>query len=71
VADWRGCQSEVMKLYRPKRGRVFAGVCLAVANRFGWSPTLVRVLTVLSIIVPGPQVVFYILLWILIPGEKD
>jgi phage shock protein PspC (stress-responsive transcriptional regulator) len=60
-----------MKLYRPRQGRVFAGVCLAVANRFGWSPALVRVLTVLSIIIPGPQLVFYILLWILIPGEKD
>jgi phage shock protein PspC (stress-responsive transcriptional regulator) len=65
------CQSEGMKLYRPRRGRVFAGVCLAVANRFGWSPTLVRVLTVLSIILPGPQLVIYIVLWILIPGEKD
>lgn len=60
-----------MKLIRPRHGRVFAGVCLAVANRFGWSPTLVRVLTVLSIILPGPQVIIYIVLWILIPGEKD
>lgn len=42
-----------------------------MANRFGWSPTLVRVLTVLSIILPGPQVVIYIALWILIPSEKD
>jgi phage shock protein PspC (stress-responsive transcriptional regulator) len=62
---------EGMKLYRPRQGRVFAGVCLAVANRFGWSPTLVRVLTVLSIILPGPQVIVYIVLWILIPSEKD
>ena len=60
-----------MKLIRPRKGRVFAGVCLAVANRFGWSPTVVRVLTVLSIILPGPQVVIYVVLWILIPGEKD
>jgi phage shock protein PspC (stress-responsive transcriptional regulator) len=60
-----------MKLIRPRHGRVFAGVCLAVANRFGWSPTLVRVLTVLSIVLPGPQVIIYIVLWILIPGEKD
>jgi phage shock protein PspC (stress-responsive transcriptional regulator) len=71
VGARRRCHAEVMKLYRPKRGRVFAGVCLAVANRFGWSPTLVRVLTVLSIILPGPQLVVYIVLWILIPGEKD
>lgn len=71
MAASRRCQSGAMKLIRPRQGRVFAGVCLAIANRFGWSPTLVRVLTVLSIILPGPQVIIYIVLWILIPGEKD
>lgn len=64
------CHSEGMKLYRPRRGRVFAGVCLAVANRFNVSPTLVRVLTVLSCILPGPQIIIYIVLWVLIPGDK-
>jgi phage shock protein PspC (stress-responsive transcriptional regulator) len=59
-----------MELIRPKRGRVIAGVCVAVANRFGWNPTVVRILTLLSLILPGPQVVLYIILWIVIPGEK-
>ncbi|MET1044205.1 MAG: PspC domain-containing protein [Microbacteriaceae bacterium] len=59
-----------MELIRPKRGRVIAGVCVAVANRFGWNPTVVRILTLLSLILPGPQVVLYIVLWIVIPGEK-
>ena len=58
-----------MNLSRPKNGRVIAGVCAAVARRFGWNVTLVRVLTVLSILIPGPQVVLYIALWILIPQE--
>ena len=58
-----------MNLSRPKNGRVIAGVCAAVARRFGWNVTLVRVLTVLSILIPGPQVVLYIVLWILIPQE--
>jgi phage shock protein C len=57
-------------LQRPKSGRVIAGVCAAVARRFGWSVTLVRVLTVASIILPGPQVIVYVILWIFIPKER-
>jgi phage shock protein PspC (stress-responsive transcriptional regulator) len=50
---------------------VIAGVCAAIADRFGWSRTLVRVLFVLSCVLPGPQVIAYILLWILIPAEGE
>ena len=57
-------------LKRPRSGRVIAGVCAAIARRFGWSVTLVRVLTVASIILPGPQVLVYVILWIFIPKEK-
>jgi phage shock protein C len=57
-------------LQRPKSGRVIAGVCAAIARRFGWSVTLVRVLTVASIILPGPQVIVYVILWIFIPKER-
>lgn len=58
-----------MNLVRPRRGRVFAGVCAAIANRYQWNPTTVRVLTVLSLLLPGPQVILYIILWIIIPKE--
>jgi phage shock protein PspC (stress-responsive transcriptional regulator) len=57
------------KLVRPREGRWIAGVCAAIADRFDLSRTLVRVLFIASIVLPGPQVVVYILLWILIPGE--
>lgn len=58
------------KLIRPREGRMIAGVCAALAKRFGISTTTMRVLTVLSCLLPGPQVVVYIALWILIPQEK-
>ena len=58
-----------MKLTRPRSGTVIAGVCAAIANRFGWSVGLVRLLTVLSVLIPGPQVIIYIVLWVLIPKE--
>jgi phage shock protein PspC (stress-responsive transcriptional regulator) len=56
-------------LVRPRNGTVIAGVCAALANRFGWSVGLVRLLAVLSILLPGPQVILYIVLWVLIPKE--
>ena len=58
-----------MNLSRPKSGRMLAGVCAAVANRFGWNVTTVRVLTVLSLLLPGPQLIVYVVLWILIPQD--
>jgi phage shock protein PspC (stress-responsive transcriptional regulator) len=56
-------------LVRPNH-RVIAGVCAGLARRFGMSPTTVRVLFVLSCILPGPQFLIYIVLWILMPSEK-
>ena len=55
-------------LTRPRR-RVLAGVCAALAQRFGVSPTLVRVLFVVSCLLPGPQVLLYLALWIIVPSE--
>ena len=56
-------------LVRRRRGRVIAGVCAALARSWGVSPWVVRLAAVLSVVLPGPQVLLYILLWILIPEE--
>ena len=55
-------------LLRPRRGRVIAGVCAGLAQRFGWDTTIVRLLFVLSILLPGPQVIIYLIMWIVIPS---
>jgi len=57
------------KLLRP-RNRVIAGVCSGLAYRFGWSPNLVRLLFLLSCLLPGPQVLIYLALWLLMPSDK-
>lgn len=44
-------------------------MCAGLGRRFGMSPTLVRVLTVLSCLLPGPQIVAYIVLWIVMPKD--
>ena len=54
-------------LVRPRSSRVIAGVCAAIANRFGWNVTIVRVLTVLAIFLFGAAIPVYIVLWIIIP----
>jgi len=56
-------------LVRPTRGRVLGGVCAGLARRFGLSPTLVRVLFVVSIVLPGPQFLLYLVLWLVLPSE--
>jgi phage shock protein PspC (stress-responsive transcriptional regulator) len=59
-------------LIRPARGRgrVIAGVCAAIANRFSMSATVVRIIFVASMLLPGPQILIYLALWIFLPGEK-
>jgi phage shock protein PspC (stress-responsive transcriptional regulator) len=56
------------ELKRPTSGRVIAGVCAGIAERFGWSPGLVRLAFVLSCLLPGPQFLIYIALWIIVPS---
>jgi phage shock protein PspC (stress-responsive transcriptional regulator) len=57
-------------LVRPRRGRVLAGVCAGIARRYGWSPWGVRLVFLASCLLPGPQIVLYIALWILMPKER-
>lgn len=54
---------------RPQRGRVIGGVCAGIAQALDSSAWLVRLLAVLSIVLPGPQILAYILLWIVMPEE--
>jgi phage shock protein PspC (stress-responsive transcriptional regulator) len=56
---------------RPRRRRVIAGVCAGIARHYGWSPWLVRLGFLVSCLLPGPQVVLYIALWILMPRDPQ
>ncbi|SHJ91638.1 phage shock protein C (PspC) family protein [Pseudonocardia thermophila] len=57
----------VRSLSRPREGTVIAGVCAGLADYFGLSRGLVRVLFLLSCLLPGPQFVLYLILWVLMP----
>jgi phage shock protein C len=57
-------------LIRPKQGRVIAGVCAGIGQRFGLSPWVTRILFIITLIViPGSQIIIYPILWILMPSE--
>ena len=56
-------------LVRPRQGRVLAGVLVGLARRFGVSPNVARLVFIVSLLLPGPQILAYIALWILMPSE--
>ena len=49
---------------------MIGGVCAGIANRYGWDVGTVRVVFVLSMMLPGPQILIYIILWALMPEER-
>ncbi|WP_290850527.1 PspC domain-containing protein [Gordonia sp. (in: high G+C Gram-positive bacteria)] len=57
------------RLTRSTNDRMLGGVAGGLAEYFGVSSTLVRVAFVASLLLPGPQVLLYLLLWIVIPQE--
>ena len=58
----------MVALVRPQR-RVLAGVCAGLAQRFDLSPNVVRAVFVVSCLLPGPQFLIYVALWLIMPSE--
>ncbi|QSZ67489.1 PspC domain-containing protein [Methanofollis aquaemaris] len=61
------------KLFRPKEGRMIAGVCAGIGKYFNVDPTWVRIVwaivSLLGYIIPG--VLIYIIAAIIIPEEEE
>lgn len=57
------------RLTRNTSDKIIAGVCSGLARRLGLSTRLVRIAFVVSIILPGPQVIFYLVLWLVMPAD--
>jgi phage shock protein PspC (stress-responsive transcriptional regulator) len=59
-------------LARPREGRMIGGVCAGLAHRFGMKPNTMRLIFVLScLLLPGPQFLIYLALWILLPEQGE
>jgi phage shock protein PspC (stress-responsive transcriptional regulator) len=57
------------RLRRDTRHKMIAGVCAGIARRYGLSRSGLRWAFVISCVLPGPQFIAYLLLWILIPED--
>ena len=58
-------------LSRPRDDRMIAGVCAALGRRFGLSSNVVRLIFLISCLLPGPQILIYLGGWLLIPNEAS
>ncbi|MCP2199767.1 MAG: hypothetical protein QOF58_8950 [Pseudonocardiales bacterium] len=48
---------------------MIAGVCAGLAQRWGMKAGTVRLLFLLSCLLPGPQFVVYLVLWVIMPDR--
>lgn len=58
------------RLARSRSDRRIAGICGGIAEFMDWDVGVVRLLTVLSILLPGPQVLAYLILWLVLPDAS-
>jgi phage shock protein C len=58
-------------LVRSRKDRVIAGVCGGLAEQFGMSPTVMRVIFIVVSLLSAafPGILVYIVLWIVVPEE--
>ena len=56
-----------------KRGpsRILGGICGGIAEKFGWPPTTVRLVTVIAFLLPVIGFGTYLLAWLLLPRASD
>ena len=63
--------SSKKRLYRDSDNGIIGGVCSGIAYYFGIDPVWIRLFFGLSFIFFGSGVIFYILLWIIIPEARS
>ena len=66
---WRMTDMTTPALSRPTGNRKIAGVCAGLAERWNTSPGKVRLLFVVSCLLPGPQFIIYLALWAIMPSR--
>lgn len=64
---------EKKRLYKDEKNGKIGGVCQGLADYFGIDPTIVRVIFLLLLFLPGrfPIVLIYIILWVVLPEKRN
>lgn len=52
-------------------GRMVGGVSAGIADKFGWDVTIVRIVVLLSFLLPVMGIGAYIVAWLLIPAQDN
>jgi phage shock protein C len=58
------------RFFRPREGRMIAGVCAGIAYHYGWDVTLVRLVLALLVLFGGGGLLFYVIAWIVMPNGE-
>jgi len=56
------------RFFRPREGRMIAGVCAGIAVHYGWDVAIVRLITALLILCTAFPVLAYFIAWIVMPN---
>ncbi len=59
------------RLTRDRENHMLGGVCAGIANRYGFDPTLVRIVFVMLALLSGLGIVLYLVLWLLLPAQAE
>jgi phage shock protein PspC (stress-responsive transcriptional regulator) len=66
-ASWMVEYPPIREWLRAREGKLIAGVCRGLANRFGVPVAALRLAFILSVLLGGWGIVVYIALWIAMP----
>jgi phage shock protein C len=61
---------EPKRLYRSEKDKMIGGVCGGLAQYFNIDPTVVRLIFVLFLLLGGPGLLVYIIMWIVVPMDR-
>ena len=62
---------ETKRLYRSKEDRWIGGVCGGIGEYFGIDPIIIRLLFLLAFLGWGAGLLIYLLMWIIVPENKE
>lgn len=62
-------EQPMKRLTRSTTNKMLGGVCGGLAEYFNVDATLIRLLFVLLVFLPGPSILIYLVLWLIIPQD--
>ena len=64
-------KTDKKKFYRSRANNMIGGVCGGLAKYLNWDISIIRLIFIFLVIAAGTGVLFYIILWIIIPLEPE